>query len=803
MREAKKINRPLLYLIGGLVLGETMALWIAASGVLWGLVPALMFLLFLGRKRCAGPAFLCLVLAAAGWLTGGVCMTWKTAALLNTEAAALELSAAVRKESVVLEGTVAGLETASSGERLVLKNCHINWKEESRKLSAAVLCHMDPGQAADIGQNIAVSGRIEPIRPPGNPGEYDARMSSFSKGIGCRFYGEKLSVTGGRTHRLMKGLLGVRKMLENAIDRVADPKDAGIFKAVLLGNRTEMDTQVYELYRRNGIAHLISISGLHVSLIGMGLWKLFRKAGLGRGASGLAAGGVLAAYGLMIGFSPSVGRAVFMLLLSFLADYLGRTYDLVSALCAAAACLLILEPYLLTQMGFQLSFLAVAGIAFLGRPLIENLRLPGRLSGIEPVFHAFLISLSVQLATVPVILYHSYEIPVYGIFLNLVVIPPMAVVLYSGLAALALSHVWKEAAVFVLGGGHFILLFYEALCYGAQKLPGAVWRGGRPENWQVALYYGMILSGLGILRMEGGIWRQRAVKALAAAGVWGISVFVLMPIPESGLSVTFLDVGQGDGIFLETAYGNLLVDCGSSQNRSLGEYSLVPFLKSRGVAKLDTAVITHGDSDHVSGIRYILEHPECGIGIHRLIMPQAGRGEEIYEELEALAKRAGTVTDYIGRGTVLPVLGGSHRDSGPVRVACLYPSADTIYKNRNDHSLVLLVEYGRFRMLLTGDLEDAGERELMGRGGPGPVTVLKVGHHGSAGSSGDEFIKMLSPSAAVLSYGEGNRYGHPAERVTTLLADTGSEVWETAKSGAVMVWTDGDKMKIKGFRTGR
>ncbi len=242
----------------------------------------------------------------------------------------------------------------------------------------------------------------------------------------------------------------------------------------------------------------------------------------------------------------------------------------------------------------------------------------------------------------------------------------------------------------------------------------------------------------------------------------------------------------------------MLMDCGSSQEKELGKDCLVPFLKSRGVDRLDTVFISHGDWDHISGIRYALEEPGCGIRIGTLVMPEPGKGKDVYAELACLADSRGIPVVYGKRGDEFSGILGPE-----VSIRCLSPPEGGDYGDRNDESLVTEIQYGDFRLLLTGDVGKEGEEKMREAGLLAPVTVLKAAHHGSGTSSGQEFLKAVDPAFAVLSCGRENRYGHPSPEVVKALKEQGARIWDTRERGAVMVWTDGRTMDISGYLDSR
>lgn len=684
------------------------------------------------------------------------------------------------------------------------------------------------------GMKLLCMGELEIFEPARNAGEFDYRLYYRSRHICCRMSAKKAEITDRSADPLKAAAYSFRERAREALKQFCTEKDAGLLSAVLLGDKTQMDEEINDLYQKNGIAHLLAVSGLHVSLIGMGLYRLLRRLGLGFGWAGVWSGGLLFLYGTMTGFGPSVFRACLMLACSFAASYLGRTYDLLSAMSLAAICLSLENPFVIFTGAFQLSFGAVFAIGWAGKELSDGLECKKEWE------NALSVSLAIQLVTGPIVLYHFFEYPLYGIFLNFLVIPLMTYVVGAGIAGLlmgmagisllaaaagagtlsgaaaAVGHLLELGAEGSMGTCHYIFALYEMLCRLTKRLPGSSLILGRPESWKLAAYYGILavlllfLGSRGRKRAETGE-RTKAGEMMekdreAAAKdrfmdrikIWGclssLIVFLLYR-SVSGLRIDFIDVGQGDGILLETKKQVVLVDGGSTQLKKLGEQRLEPLLKSRGIRKIDMAFVSHGDQDHISGLMWLLEE-DTGIEIGRLFLPLPGKGEEIYEKLESAAVRKGVKTDYICTGDLI--------QSGKLSLSCLYPYSDTLSSDRNGHSEVLLAEYGDFSMLLMGDLGTEGEAEIAEVWDEKKqVQILKAGHHGSSTSSSELFLDTVRPQIAVLSYGKDNSYGHPHPEVIERLEERGIASWATEEQGMITVRTDGKELEIQGFLKNR
>lgn len=673
------------------------------------------------------------------------------------------------------------------------------------------------------GGRAEVYGTAELFSEARNPGEFDAQLYYRGKKISCRLWADSVQAdaqTIGRPAFFWADRF--RRFAREALEEVCCSVDVGIFQAILLGDKTSLPDETEELFQDQGIAHILAVSGLHVSLIGMTLYTFLRRFGISFGMAGALASAVLLFYGSVTGYGASVFRAVFMLLCVFLAGWLGRTYDLLSAMALSLLLLAADSPLLLCSGGLQLSYGSVlaVGLEQERRKYRELEKREGKedpaawLERLPWLTETLRVSLAIQLVTLPVQLFHFFRFPPWGIILNLLVIPLMSYAAASGMLAVALFAVgglllkaqavsgWPgvlllRAAGAVIGPGHYIFALYRELCGLAERLPFSSIVAGRPEAWKLCLYYAALAAWYAGNNTD--FWKHGRARLLPL-----FSALALLFIrPVHGLHVWFLDVGQGDGVVLRTREHTILSDCGSSQQRQVGKWRLVPFLESQGITELDYVLVSHGDSDHINGILWLLEEEE-EIPVRVLGLPLAGYGQEAYQELVQAANRRGTEVRYLARGDML--------QAGELTVSCLHPDGESLSaaasgrgSDRNSHSLVFQMEYGGFSLLLTGDIGVGEERKLQAElsrqyAGQGRrLTVLKAAHHGSAGSSSAEFLGAVSPQLAVLSYGEGNSYGHPAPEAVGRLLEAGAELWETAESGAIHLVTDGKTFELRGF----
>lgn len=673
-------------------------------------------------------------------------------------------------ETVTLTGIVEEIAEKENSRQIRLSHIYLS---SDLSYQRQVLVYENQQTTLKIGYKVKAAGSYAPLEEASNLGQFDQKAYYEARGIGMVLKKAKLTVIEAKENIFFQKLYELRSFWAQNLEKITGKEEAALLKAMLLGEKSSLKKEQKELYQSGGISHILAISGLHISLVGMLLYRFLRKKKRSYPFSALVSGSCMVVYGFLTGFGVSAKRAVFMFLVYLGAELLGETYDVVSALALSGLLILAEQPLQLFQCGFQLSFLSVGAVA-LGYPALQK-----RLGWKKKAAMSLLSGLSVTLFTLPCTLYWFYEWMPYAVFLNLIVIPLVPVVFLSGAAGMLTGGASVAAGMFLAGASAGVLRFFQTLLERTEVLPGSRAVIGQPELWQIALYYVLVGAAVWGGRCRARKKNQHRIEVRIFFIIFALCILCL-PFHRP-VEVTFLDVGQGDAVFLRTEAGTTcLIDGGSTTVSDVGTYRLLPFLKSRGVSSLDYLFLSHMDADHINGAEELLKDQFRGIPIRHLCL-SALPGDETRERLEKEARLFGTELCYISRGTVF-------REKG-AEIRCLSPVKDQKKEDENENSEVLMVEISGLRILFTGDLGEEGEQELLEAGTDLRAAVLKVGHHGSRFSTGEDFLEAVSPGFAVISCAEDNRYGHPAPETVERLERAGCRIFYTMKSGAVTLYT--------------
>ncbi len=680
--------------------------------------------------------------------------------------------------------------------------------EETRSLG--LLCYVEKGREPRLGSDIVIRGEISSFHVPRNPGGFDQKMYYRIQNIGFSLKDAQIVAESEAYSRYHEGLYQLRRHMEQVFDRTMSEKNASIMKAMLLGNKSELDQESKLLYQRSGILHVLAISGLHISLIGMGVYKLLRRFRVPGVVAAVLAVIIMIMYGDMVGSSASAFRAIFMFGLRMGAEVLHRTYDLLTALALAAVGILLEQPLYLYQAGFLLSFGAIVGLGCMSEVLKTdtgqmpvNKRLQKRREWmrnlcVNRISDSLCSSFSIFLIHFPMMLSVYYEFPVYSFLLNMVIIPVMNGVMSLGLCcmlvgSLGLGMCTEGIAAMAAGLCELLLVLSEQLCEWSVALPGADWIVGEPERWRIIVFYLVVFLLFGVHKYVKYRERGKLVLPLFIKLVWILlAVNLLTQKCYGGLTITMLDVGQGDCIWLETEGGShYLIDGGSTTENKLYQYMLAPFLKQTGTDVIDAVFLTHLDRDHTSGVLELLED-DSGIKVRCIVLAKAVIRDEAYDELAKLCRKRGILLRYAEAGDVLT--------DGKLCIEVLHPAADYATESHNAYSLVMKLEYGDFHALFTGDVEVDGEAFVQeALPFDWKCHLYKTAHHGSRNSNSMELLEQISPLLAVISCAEDNSYGHPHAETLERLDLVGTKVYQTPQSGAITIEVDEEGMQVREF----
>lgn len=652
------------------------------------------------------------------------------------------------------------------------------------------------------GMHVRLEGMLVLPELPRNPGQFNRRIYESGKKID--FYLENPTVLEVKEQRS-----GVREVVEiwktemmNRCEKIYPDEEAGILEAMLFGEKSELSGDIKELYQAAGISHVLVISGLHISLLALAVAGILRRLGFPMPVWVILSVGVLAGYGILIGQPTTAVRALLMFFVLQGARLLGRSYDLLSALAFAGILMLLDNPDLILDGGCRLSFCAVIGVGWyvseknkIFRSIGEkekrkNRGKGGKGSSAGAMLENIRAGWYLWLFTLPVMLDTFYQVSVVGLLWNLVAIPLLPVIIASGGLGVVLAG-WNIFLGSLAGSPAYgMLQLYQEIGNISEKLPVGMWTPGQPSKPVIAGYYLVIfllvLVEKQLIKREKR-WKIRKIfPGMELCSM--LLLLLLMAHPwQQREKITFLDVGQGDASLLQSGGQTLLLDGGSTSQKNVGTYVILPYIKQQGISCLEAVVLTHTDQDHINGVTEVLEEGKKGwLTVKNLMYPYWMEGTEQGKQLKKLAEEAGASCRKIRAGDRLTI--------GKAEAVVLYPKEQEKIAEPNAGSLVLFWKWEGVRAMFTGDLPEEKERELL-QNLPA-CEILQVGHHGSATSTCREFLEQVQPSLAVISCAMKNRYGHPSPDTVDRLKKTGCEIRYTMKSGAITIRKRGREVLV-------
>lgn len=623
-------------------------------------------------------------------------------------------------------------------------------------------------------QQMFVTGTFKELPIPSHT--YSFHMEKYLKMYGASGLFEVEKINHLTPHdTVMSRLTTQRLKVKRHIEQSFPPSLVTEALALLIGDRSGMDEEEATVYRRLGITHLFAISGLHVGLVTFLLRELLFRLLMRRETVDILLIVSLPLYAVIAGGAPSVWRAVSVTVFLLIMSLSGRKIVVDQVLAISAMIFVLYQPSILFQPGFQLSYLAAVAL-ILSNKLLSDAKSTLTLS--------FLVTAISQLTLYPVLLYHFYELSLSSFLVNLFYVPLYSlIILPANILFLLLTFLLPPFA-------QFLFFFYEpfreiirtATAWFAQ-LPYQLWTPGQPSFVELAVAVcGVILF---FIRYEEGRLLRNCLPFILVPAL----LIQFLPYTDGSLKVTFLDVGQGDAAVVELPHkrGVYVIDTGGTvsfgernwrapeKSFEVGRKIVVPYLKGRGITKIDKMIISHAHLDHMGSADEVLEEIRVG-EMH--IAPGSREVSEMVALNKAVEKK---------KVPIFEMQDGITWVDEQTRFTYLGPPEGNYVGN--DSSLVLLMETTGPAFLFTGDMETEAERKFVRKYNNVDFgqLILKAGHHGSKTSSTAPFIDVVRPEIAIISAGRNNRYGHPHQEVLDTFDMFDVPLWITAENGSITV----------------
>jgi len=677
------------------------------------------------------------------------------------------------------------------GQRYTLKSVHFVDNKKLYKSNEKLLVYGKENMNVEFGEKIKMEAELDVAAKARNFGDFDFAKYYQSKNIFMKAYAQQLT----RLDTDCAGIFGqlfynCRQRVKQAIYKAMPEREAAILYGILTGSKSEIDEDVMQVFSMTGLAHILSVSGLHIGFLVLIMGYLLQPLKLKDKTNSIITFLVVFFYILIIGAPVPALRALFMFAVMLGGKIWGKKYDLNSSASFSAMLFLLYNPLLIHDPSFIISFACIYAIAFLHQPINSRLSfLPSWLRS------SLSLSLAVWIGITPVLIHYFNYVSFINILLNVAAVPLTFLITLAGFAGVAVGLVFPALSVFIFSVSYYLITLLYFISERALLLP---WTGLNVPylGWHIyVLYY------VAVLMMIEDFWEHKQLsfkRRYCAALVVGIAItLVIYVLPGKAIRINFLDVGQGDCNVIRTPnHKTIVIDGGGNAAWQSGSYDIgkkitVPALLHLGVCSVDTVIVSHIHDDHIGGVLSIID----SFKVDRVILPeveQYGVGEYASENYSKLIEKCRTKKipiSYLKKGDKIVVA----KDLTLKILAPEKPYISNTDSDVNNNSLVIKLDYKNFDALFTGDIQQEAEQRILEE--DINTDVLKVAHHGSAYSTTKEFLDLVKPEFSIISVGKNN-YGHPSNEVIERLMQEDSTVYRTDSCGGVMLKTNGQSLKI-------
>lgn len=659
-------------------------------------------------------------------------------------------------------------------------NLQLNVKKEEKLLS--------------YGDKIIIKGNFEEANTARNEGGFDYKQYLKSKNV----YGI-ISVDKKDIKLIKKNNVGVIDLLANKvsnsmkikIEQNLSNETSKLLSGILIGNKNNLQKEIQEDFRNSSLSHVLAISGMHVSYIMLGITFVINKMKFNKRVSKIITIFILLFFIILTGKTASVTRACFMSSYIILASLFHKKAHVLASISISLLIILIINPYLILDIGLQLSYGGTIGIVLI-YPILKKLKKKkeDKSSKFKKIIHKIkdkildiiLITISANLVIFPIVLFHYNTISFTFIISNLLISPIIGIIIILGFISVFASYIISPISkVMFLILQTFLNLLIK-IAHFCAELPFSKVYFPTPKIYVIIIYY-VFLIFIILARNKIIVVKKINKKIIIIFVIIIIILNLILNFIPKTFTIYFIDVGQGDSMLISTPKGKkILIDGGGSRDEesfNIGKQTLIPYLLNKGITKLDYILISHFDSDHVGGILSVLEE----LKVEKVIICEQEENEN-YRRFKEIVKNKKIKVYVVKKGDNVKI-------EENILLNILWPKDEKIKENAiNNNSIVAKLNYKNFSILLTGDIEKIAENEILKEYENSNIlnaNILKVAHHGSKSSSINEFLEKVKPQIALIGVGEKNTFGHPNEGVLKRLENINTKIYRTDKKGEITI----------------
>lgn len=584
---------------------------------------------------------------------------------------------------------------------------------------------------------------------------------------------------------ILNKIYQLRHIMKKQINKLLPDDTAGLCLGMLIGDTSGIEENMQEDFRDSNLSHILAVSGANVSYIIVSITYLFNKMCFRKKLSKIISIFLLILFMLLTGCTASVNRACIMAILMLIADLLYRKSDVYNNLAISALILLIINPYSILDIGFQLSYMGTIGIVFLHDKISNFIKTENKI--LKYFLEMIYVTTCANVAIIPIMMFHFNTVSLTFYFSNILAGPILGIIVIIGFIMFFVSLIFNPLATPIAFILNIMLKFIIKIAEITASIPFPKILITTPSFLFIASWYSIIWTIVYRKRVKDFYYRNKKTARVVIVSILIIALITNLLINlNRNLKVYFIDVGQGDACLIVTPSNKkILIDGGGSEFGSfdVGEKILLPYLLDRKIKKLDYIIVSHFDGDHVGGILTIMNK----IKVEKVIICKQGKSSENYKNFLKIVKNKKIDVYVVENKDKIEIDEDTY-------FYILHPNQNLISDNiLNNNSIVTKFCYKNFSILFTGDIEEIAENELIERYKNSNIlssTVLKVGHHGSKTSSTNDLLEKVNPRIALIGVGSKNKFGHPNNGVLNRLKKLNCKIYRTDLNGEIILTID-------------